>query len=234
MITDRKIFFQEEENHLSEAIRALRTNIYFETGEDNNVLIFTSSIPKEGKSTISSNFAISVAMSGKKVLLVDCDLRRPRVHTGFGIEVKYGFGDFLVGRKELEDVILRNVGNNLDLLPSNYITSNVTELFLTNKVKSAIEKFRNEYDLVILDTPPLMVATDAAILSEYADGVVYVIGYGMVSKKELITCKKILDRTKTKIIGGVVNKIDKSGFSYGSYGYYNSSHEYYTDYLKKA
>jgi len=232
METSRKIFFKDsQDGHLAEALRVIRSNIHFTTEKEKNVLVFTSTIPKEGKSTIAANYAMSVAISGKKVLLLDCDIRRPRAHTSFGVDVESGFGDVLMGRRDVDEVILKNVEKNLDILPSNHISHNVTELFLGKEMRNIIEVLKTRYDLIVLDTPPLMVATDAAILGEYSDGIVYIVGYNMVSKKELTICKKMLERSGSKIIGSVVNKIEKSGYSYGNYGYYNNSYSYYKDYI---
>ena len=232
-VVDRKIFFKDnQDSHLSESLRVLRTNIHFMEKKENRIVIFTSTIPKEGKSTLSANYAMSVAISGEKVLLVDCDIRRPRAHSSFGIEVEKGMGEILLGNEKAENVILKEVEKNLDILPSTHLNHNVTELFLGNKMKNLLLKLKEKYDLIVLDTPPLVISTDAVILSEYADGVVYICGYDMVSRKELLQAKKILDIAKANIYGMVINKIDKKGYSYGNYGYYNNNYSYYEEYIK--
>lgn len=229
----RKMFFnKEQDSHLAESLRILRTNLHFMEEKKNRIVIFTSTIPKEGKSTVSANYAMSVAMSGEKVLIVDCDIRRPRAHSSFGIEVNKGLGEILLEKENLEDVILKDIEPNLDILPSTHLNHNVTELFLGNRMKNLLLELRKRYDLIVLDTPPLVISTDAVILSEYSDGVVYVCGYDMVSKKQLIQSRKILDRAKANIYGVVVNKIDKNGYSYGNYGYYNYNYKYYDEYSK--
>lgn len=229
----RKMFFnKEQDSHLAESLRILRTNLHFMEEKKNRIVIFTSTIPKEGKSTVSANYAMSVAMSGEKVLIVDCDIRRPRAHSSFGIEINKGLGEILLEKENLEDVILKDIEPNLDILPSTHLNHNVTELFLGNRMKNLLLELRKRYDLIVLDTPPLVISTDAVILSEYSDGVVYVCGYDMVSKKQLIQSRKILDRAKANIYGVVVNKIDKDGYSYGNYGYYNYNYKYYDEYSK--
>lgn len=229
----RKMFFKgDQDSYLAESLRILRTNLHFMEEEKNRVVVVTSTIPREGKSTIAANYAMSVAMSGEKVLLIDCDIRRPRAHSSFGVNVKKGMGGVLLGKKKVEDVILKDIEKNLDILPSTHLNHNVTELFLGSKMKNLLKKLRGMYDLIVLDTPPLVVSTDAVILSEYANGVIYVCGYNMVSKKELIQSKKILDRAGANIYGIVVNKIDKNGYSYGNYGYYNYNHKYYKEYIE--
>ena len=231
--TQRKIFFKkDQDSHLAESLRVLRTNIHFMEEKENRIIVFTSTIPKEGKSLISANYAMSVAISGEKVLLIDCDLRRPRAHSSFGIKIDSGLGHVLLKEKNVEDVILKNIEENLDILPSKHIKQNVTELFLGNRMKNLLKELRKEYDLIVLDTPPLAIATDAAILSEYSDGLVYVCGYDMVSKKELIQARKLLDTAGANIYGVVVNKIAKKAYSYGNYGYYNNNYNYYKEYIK--
>ncbi|HAS80289.1 MAG TPA: capsular biosynthesis protein [Fusobacteriaceae bacterium] len=225
-------FNKEQDSHLAESLRILRTNLHFMEEKKNRIVIFTSTIPKEGKSTVSANYAMSVAMSGEKVLIVDCDIRRPRAHSSFGIEVNKGLGEILLEKESLEDVILKDIEPNLDILPSTHLNHNVTELFLGNRMKNLLLELRKRYDLIVLDTPPLVISTDAVILSEYSDGVVYVCGYDMVSKKQLVQSRKILDRAKANIYGVVVNKIDKDGYSYGNYGYYNYNYKYYDEYSK--
>ena len=228
------VFFDKDKEHIAEAIRMLRTNLYFTESKDRKVILVTSSIPKEGKSTVAANYALSVAISGEKVILVDCDIRRPRVVDSFGINIDSGFEQVLMGRKNLEDVILRDVEVNLDVLPSKSYGKNVTELFLGKKMSEIIEKLKEEYNLIVLDTPPLTVATDAALLSTYADGVVYVVGYNMVFKKELLSGKKLLDKAGANIYGVVVNKIDNSGYAVGNYGHYSSNYKYYDEYKKES
>lgn len=229
----RKMFFKgEEDSHLAESLRILRTNLHFMEEKKNRIVVFTSTVPKEGKSTVSANYAMSVAMSGEKVLLIDCDIRRPRAHSSFGIDVNKGLGGILLEKEKIEDVILKDIEPNLDILPSTHLNHNVTELFLGSKMKNLLLELRKKYDLIVLDTPPLVISTDAVILSEYSDGIVYVCGYDMVSKKQLIQSRKILERAGANIYGMVVNKIDKNGYSYGNYGYYNYNYKYYEEYTK--
>jgi len=229
-IGNRKIFFKrDEDSYLAESLRSLRTSIHFMEKRKNKVIIFTSTIPKEGKSTLSANYAVSAARSGEKVLLVDCDIRRPRAHESFGIDIKEGITEVILGEKKIEEVILKGVEENLDILPSKHFNQNATELFWGNKMKNLLLELRKKYDLIVLDAPPLIVSADAVILSEHADGVIYVCGYNMVSKNELAQSKKKLDRAGVNIYGVVINKVDKNGYSYDNYGYNN--YRYYEEYI---
>ncbi|WP_319204505.1 CpsD/CapB family tyrosine-protein kinase [uncultured Ilyobacter sp.] len=235
-MTERKLFFNlDGQGPIAESLRVLRTNIQFIDEKEKRTVVVTSSIPKEGKSFIAANYAMSEAIVGKKVLLIDCDLRRPRAHSSFGIDDHHGLGEVLLGEKSVEDAIVREVEENLDLLPTKHLEHNVTEVLQSKKMKSLLKELQESYDLVVIDTAPLMVATDAAILSRVSDGVIFVNGYDMVSKKELLYAKEMLSSAKANIYGMVVNKIDHSGYGYGykSHGYYNYNYKYYQDYIKE-
>lgn len=228
----RQIFFKDANNHeMNEALRVIRTNLHFlNEKEAARTVLVTSTTPKEGKSTIASNYAMSIAITGKKVLLVDCDIRRPRAHDSFGVSFTKGLDSVLAGECEVEDVILKDVEKNLDILPTRNVAHNVTELFLGDKMKGLLQDLKDKYNTVVLDTPPLIIASDAAILSKHCDGVVYVVAYDQVAKRELEFGKTMLNNAKANIYGFVVNKVDKNGLSYGNYGYYNNNYSYYKDY----
>ena len=225
------IFFKKDsDNYLLESFRVLRSNIHFLEKKTNKVIIFTSTIPNEGKTTISVNYAASIAITGKKVLFINCDIRRFRPLDRLKIKVTHGIESVLLGKKKLDEVIVKEVEENLDILPSKHLRRDITELFMGNRIKELLDELRENYDLIVLDTPPLTIATDAAILSEYADGVIYVCGYNMVTKEKMLRSKKILERAKAKIYGVVINKIDKKTYV-NEYGY--DEYNYYADYIKK-
>lgn len=235
MKTKRQLFFKDTTNHeMNEALRVIRTNLHFlNEKEMERTLLITSTTPKEGKSTIASNYAMSIAITGKKVLLIDCDIRRPRAHESFGITFERGLEAVLSGECGVEEVILKNIEENLDILPTRNVAHNVTELFLGDKMKTLLDKLKKEYNTIVLDTPPLIVASDAAILSKHCDGVVYIVAYDQVAKRELEFGKTMLENAKANIYGFVVNKVDKNGLSYGNYGYYNNNYSYYKDYYSE-
>lgn len=215
----------------NEALRVIRTNLHFLNRKNKGrIFLIASSVPKEGKTTVASNYAKSIAVTGKKVLLIDCDIRRPRAHESFGISFDKGLESFLSGEKMIEEIVLKNIENNLDIIPTRNLTNNITELFLGDRIKVLLESLKDNYNTIVIDTPPLIVASDAAILSEYCDGIIYVIGYDQVSKKELEFGKSILDNANANIYGFIVNRINKHGFLYGNYRYYNYNYSYYKDY----
>ncbi|MGL5124227.1 MAG: CpsD/CapB family tyrosine-protein kinase [Fusobacteriaceae bacterium] len=233
-VSIRNLFFKDTlDEQIAENFRLLRTNLHFIDNKPNRVVVVTSTIPKEGKSSIASNYAMSEAITGKKVLIIDCDIRRPRVHTTFGTKIEFGLSDVLTGKKEVEDVILKNIEKNLDLLPTKHLKHNITEIFLSKKMEETLEKLKPVYDIIILDTSPLTVVTDAVLLAEHADGIILVVGYGLVTKKELEYSNSLIKRSKANLYGVVMNKIDKSGYSCGNHGMYDYTHKYYDDYLNE-
>ena len=231
-MSKRGIFFVTDERpEITEAFRTLRTNLAFlREKHDGKTLLFTSSIPAEGKSTVASNYAASLAIAGRKTLIIDCDIRRPRAHESFGIKIEKGLECALTHDEPVKDLIMKDVLPNLDLLPTKNMKNNVTELFLRDKMKDIIGSIKDEYDTIILDTPPLAVASDAAILSRDVDGVVVVIGYDQVAERELKFTKEMLDNAGANIYGFIVNGVEKKAMSYGNYGYYTNNYAYYDEY----
>ena len=222
---------QDERPEITEAFRTLRTNLAFlREKHDGKTLLFTSSIPAEGKSTVASNYAASLAIAGRKTLIIDCDIRRPRAHESFGIKIEKGLECALTHDEPVKDLIMKDVLPNLDLLPTKNMKNNVTELFLRDKMKDIIGSIKDEYDTIILDTPPLAVASDAAILSRDVDGVVVVVGYDQVAERELKFTKEMLDNAGANIYGFIVNGVEKKAMSYGNYGYYTNYYSYYEEY----
>lgn len=233
----RKIFFNsvEQNTEMSEAFRTIRTNLSFlNSKEHGRKMVFTSSIPGEGKTSVASNYAASLAIAGRKTLLIDCDIRRPRANTGFGLDVQKGLDSLLKKEATTEEVIVEDVIPNLDIIPARYLNENVTELFLGDELSELLNQLEGKYNTIILDTPPLTVASDAAILSKYVDGVVVVVAYDLVAEKELKFTKEMLTNAGAHLYGFVVNRVDSTGLSYGNYGYYNNNYSYYKEYYKEG
>jgi len=229
----RKLFFKRDtDTPMAEAFRGLRTNLYFMNEEDKcHVVVFTSSIPKEGKTTVTANYAMSTAINGRKTLIVDCDIKRPRIDNVFDIKRSNdGLYGYLRGDVELSEAIVKSRYENLDILPTKGSTEYTTEMFHSRKFSEMVEKLKEEYDLIVLDTAPVGVAGEAGIIAQNAHGVVVVCGYDMINKKQLINTKKHLESAGAKIYGVVVNRIDRSGYSYGSYSYYTDYYKYYNEY----
>jgi capsular exopolysaccharide synthesis family protein len=211
---------------ISEAYRTLRTNIQFSSFEsDIKTILITSSGPSEGKTTTSGNLALTFAQSGKKVLLVDCDLRRPSVHKKFMISNQIGLSNLLINNLKLEDVAVNYI-DNLYILTSGTIPPNPAEMMGSKKMKAFIEEVREKFDYIILDTPPVIAVTDAQILSTMADGVLLVVSSGQAEKEAAERAKELLMNVKANILGVVLNKVEiNSRKSYGYYYYYGNDKE---------
>lgn len=213
-----------------EAFKMLRTNIDF-TGSDLKVICITSCTPNEGKSNVSFEVAKSYAQLGKKVLLVDADLRksvmRQRHKRG---KVRLGLVNYLVGKCVFEDALCETDVDNLHMIFSGPVPPNPSELLGSWKFAEMIQNAREEYDMVIVDTPPLGSVIDAAVVSKFCDGAVIVIAAGNVSYRFARKVKEQLDVAECRILGCVLNKVDLSGKSY--YGKYYGKYygQYYGNY----
>ncbi|MGL4358066.1 MAG: polysaccharide biosynthesis tyrosine autokinase [Cetobacterium sp.] len=215
---------------MNEAFRVIRTKLYFKNDKKTaRTMIITSSIPGEGKSTIALNYAESIAITGKKVLLIDCNIRKSNLRESFDISFDKGLETILLERGEVKNLILKNIRKNLDILPTKSMNFNVTDINLGDYIKILLNELKHEYNTIILDTSSLIIASDAAILSEHCDGIIYVVGYDQVSKRELEFGKAILDDAKANMYGFIVNGVEGNLSSCINYGYYNN-YSYYKDY----
>ncbi len=203
----------------SEAIRTLRTNLQF-TFVDNDVkvLLVTSSIPGEGKSFISANLSSAFALSNMKVLLIDCDLRKGRQNKIFDIKEEKGLSNLLLDDiKNYKKYVHKTEVDNLYVLPGGIVPPNPSELLISDKNNDLLQLLKKEYDLIILDCPPVNAVTDALALSSLADEVVIVSAYKKTPMDLLISTKKLLENSGAKIAGVVVNQMKQSKNKY----YYN-------------
>lgn len=219
------ITLKNPKSRTAEAFRTLRTNIQFSSlDKEFKSIVVTSSGAGEGKSTVLSNLAITMAESGKKVILVDCDFRKPSIHKKMGITNSVGLTNILVQDVKKEECIVTTTVNNLSILTSGPIPPNPAELIGTQKMKNFIEILKSEYDIVLIDAPPVLAVTDAQILATIADGVIFVASYGEAQKDALVDAKELIDKVGGKILGIVFNKVPEavSGY-YGKYykGYYD-------------
>jgi capsular exopolysaccharide synthesis family protein len=223
------IAFKNPKSRAAEAFRTLRTNIQY-SSLDNTIksLVVTSTGPNEGKSTIVSNLAITMAQSGKKVIVVDCDLRKPTVHKSFEISNTSGLTNVLVQDKKIEECIVTTKITNLYALSSGPTPPNPAELLGSKKLKHILNELSKVFDLVILDAPPVIAVTDAQILSTIVEGVLLVSSYGQTEKLGLLKSKELLDKVGAKILGVVMNKVPEKSESY-YYGRYYGTYYYEND-----
>lgn len=208
---------------ISEAYRTLRTNIEFSSFDEHiRVIMLTSAGPGEGKSTTAANLAVAFAQAGKKVLIMDADLRKPTLHHTFSKTNRWGLTNIIAGQAEVKEVISQTEINNLDLLASGPIPPNPSELLASKRMSALLEELKLIYDIIIVDTPPALAVTDAQIMSTKCDGVILVIDSGKVKREIALKVKMNLEYVNARILGAVLNNIDrKDGESYYYYYYGN-------------
>ena len=212
---------------VSEAFRGIRTALFFNNQQGNmKVIQVTSPIPGDGKSTIASNLAVSIAQSGRKVCLVDCDFRRPRVSKIFGVGSDVGLVQVISEKSKLEEAIQDSSIENLSVLSCGRRPANPAELLSSEKFQSIIAELRQKFDYVILDTPPVLVVSDPATVAPVADGVILTVRLRRNLKPIAIRASQMLHAMNANMIGVVVNGVGvgANGYGYGGYRYdsYNS------------
>ncbi len=206
---------------ISEAFRVLRTNLQFSSIDKQlKIISITSSDPGEGKTTIASNLAASVASTGSKVLLIDADLRKPRMQKVFLLENYKGLSNLLAENLPLESVINQTGMENLHVITSGPVPPNPAEILGSGRMKNFLSKAGSVYDMVFLDSPPVNTVADASILSPYVDGVILVVEAGTTPREAVIAAKQQLEKVKANIIGVVLNKAEQHGGGYYYYYYY--------------
>lgn len=205
---------------ISEQYRTIRTTINFSLpGEQMKTLLFTSASKEEGKSTTSANMAIVFAESGKKVLLVDADMRKPTLHHTFHLNNHVGLSNLLVGKGELEQSVRDSGIKNLELLTSGQIPHNPAELLDSPILDTVMAEMKARYDLIIFDSPPILSVTDSKILANKCDGTVLVVNTGKTEKQSALKARDSLSTAKAYIVGVVMNNYKLGKDHYYSYDY---------------
>ena len=208
---------KEPKSIAAESYRTLRTNIQYSSfDKEYKVIVITSSEPGEGKSTTAGNLALCMAQGDKKVILVDCDLRRPSLHKKFKVSNLAGLSDVMIGKSDLSTVLHR-YNKNLVLLTSGKIPPNPSEMLSSKAMENLLEKLRENFDYVILDTPPVQAVTDSQILSTKADGTILVVRAERTKKESVHNAINLLKKVNANIIGTVLNGTDLSRNKYQYY-----------------
>jgi capsular exopolysaccharide synthesis family protein len=207
----------------SESFRTLRTNLQFIEVDDNSrTFVLTSSMPGEGKSTTTANLALALADGGDTVLLVDADLRKPRVAEFMGLDGGVGLSDVLIGRAQLVDAVQRWADKSLYVLPSGQVPPNPSELLGSKAMATLIGELQAEFDWVLFDAPPLLPVTDAVVLSKHVGGVIMVASAGKTTRSQLESAVRLLETADSSLDGLVMTMVPTRGadaYGYGHYGY---------------
>lgn len=224
-LSQNLIVYHEPKSHAAEAFRALRTNIGF-AGIDNELktIAVTSPEPSDGKSTTACNLAISLAQIDKKVLLIECDLRKPKIHRNFRMGNDVGLTHILADMILEDQSVISYVKEvpeieNLFILTAGFTPPNPVEILSSQKFKNFLDLLKKAFDIIVIDTPPVAQLADAAVVSKVTDGVLLVIASGKTNVQAAIRAKQALLNINANILGVVLTKIDKRSGHY--YNYYN-------------
>jgi polysaccharide biosynthesis transport protein len=223
--------FHAPQSRISEGFRAVRTQTIFAVGGKNKVISITSANQSAGKSTLVSNLAVSLASSGLETLLIDCDMRRPRIDSIFGIEATLGLTDVIQRNADLADVVRAGPIDQLSIITTGQLPDNPAELLASEKFANWLASLREKFDYVILDCPPTLPVADPAIIAPLTDGVLFVATIDQESKPQSERASRILSSVNANILGVIVNRADEASdrYGYNSYGYENlNSSDYHT------
>lgn len=202
----------------------MRTNIQFSAiDEDLKIIMVTSAGQGEGKSTTTINLAVAYAQAEKKVLIIDADLRKPTLHHSFQVANRQGLTNVLTGQSELGSVIVSSELNNLDLIPSGPIPPNPSEILASRRMTTLLEQLSDEYDMILIDSPPTLAVTDSQVIATRCDGVILVIDQGKVKREVALKAKANLEHVKARILGVVLNNVNRDNGDVYYYYYYGGS-----------
>jgi capsular exopolysaccharide synthesis family protein len=229
---ERPIILQADpHNARAESFRALRTNLQFLEMDGGNSFVITSSLPSDGKSTTAVNLAIALADAGQRVALIDGDLRKPKVATYLSIEGGAGLTDVLIGRAKLDDVMLPWGDRPLHVLPAGKVPPNPSELLGSNQMTELLADLSARFDVVLLDSAPLLPVTDGAVLAKLTSGAILVVASGRTTTHQLDSAIDVLDTVGARVAGVVLTKVPTKGadaygygygYGYGGYGSYTA------------
>lgn len=216
--------------HFGESIRGIRTNVLFSSADGGAKLIaITSTAPGEGKTVVAANLAISLAAAGQRVLLIDGDMRRPKVHEFFRFNLEPGLSNVLVGNGKASEGVRKTQTPNLWAMPAGKHPPNPAELLGSKRFKEFLNSLGQHFDWIVIDSPPVMAVTDASVIAHQVSGVIFVVGSEMTSHRAAKAALEQLDAAKARYIGAVLNKVDlKRNAYYYSHYYRRQYSEYYT------
>lgn len=209
---------------ISESYRTLRTNIEFsQVDEELKVIMISSASPGEGKSTTAVNLAAAYANAGNKVLLIDADLRKPTIHYTFNLTNRVGLTCLLTGQNISEETARPTHIEGLSVITSGPTPPNPSELLASRKMRMLMEEWKRQYDVILLDTPPILAVTDAQIVAHLTDGTVMVLHSGKIKRDMVRKAKASLEHVNAKILGVVLNNVKREGAAGYYYNYYGKA-----------
>jgi len=213
---------------VAECLRAVRTNLLFMSPEKPlRTILVTSAGPQEGKTTTATSLAITMAKSGGRVLLVDADMRRPRIHRIFGVPSAAGLSSLILGEGTLADTVHATEVENLWVLPCGPVPPNPAELLHTGTFQRLVQEMGRTFDRVIIDSPPVGVVADSVVMSTHVDGTLMVLKAGKTDRLMASQAVRQIRDVKAFLVGAVLNDLDLSDQKYGQYSYYYQYGYYY-------
>jgi capsular exopolysaccharide synthesis family protein len=215
-------------SNFSEAFRAIRTNVLFSSAQEGSrSIVVTSTGPGEGKSMVAGNLAISLAQAGQRVLLIDADMRKPRAHDIFSISQEPGLSNVLVGNAKASESVRKSPVAGLWILPAGRVPPNPAELLGSQRFRDFVQSVKGHFDWVVIDSPPVMAVTDAALAAHGASGVLFVVGAEMTSRHAAKRALDQLEQAHAKFLGAVLNRVDLEHNAYYYSQYYRREYSSY-------
>ncbi len=214
---------------ISEAFRLVQANLKFKPmarGKSFTIMV-TSAMPGEGKSTIAANLALAFATDSTRAAVVSLDLRRPTFNAIFGRRMDKGITDYIIGDSSLEEIMVKEDGRSLTIIPSGTIPPNPSELVASKKVQQLMKHLSESFDVVVYDTPPLTLVAEALDLARAVDGIIFVVDTSTVSRSALRAMNELMGKKELAILGTVLNKVNRNGAPYHYFGYYPYAHYHY-------
>ena len=218
----------DPKNPAAEAYRVIRTSVQFaQAGKELKTIAITSCTPNEGKSMTIANLAIVLTQAGKSVLIMDCDMRNPTVHKNFNLSNKVGLSSCISMGTAVADAVQETAIEGLDALTAGVIPPNPSELLGSERMQNILQRAKEEYDYVLIDTPPVLPVTDSLVLGSMVDGLILVIDSGEIKVEMAREVKNQLVHAGANILGVVLNKVrsEHHGYGYGYYYYYGHDGE---------
>ncbi|PWC52999.1 protein tyrosine kinase [Azospirillum sp. TSO22-1] len=222
---------QRPRSALADSVRSLRTALHLsEDGQENRIILVTSSVPKEGKTFVSLCLALLFSKSDDRVLLIDGDVHRPRLHTALGLDGERGLTQVLANEATFDDVVQRGVGGSLDFLPAGRY-ANVAEIIQAPQIEALINALSERYTRIVIDSPPVLAVADARLLARFADRVIYLVRWNSTARDAVRNGVKLLRAAGVNLYGSVLSQVNQrkhARYGYGDYGqYYGRYREYY-------
>jgi succinoglycan biosynthesis transport protein ExoP len=221
----------EPRSHFIEAVHAMRISIELSSANP-KVILITSALPAEGKSTVAMSLAASSASSGKRTALLDCDLRQQSTSEAFGNKRQPGLSEFLRGTAELKDVIIKDLVTKIYMIPAGSLVPNAADLLMSQRMRDLIAELRGEFDYIVMDTPPLLAVVDALAVATVADKVLVIVEWGQTSRACISEAFKVLRPEAHRVAGIVLNKVDLNqlqGYGYRDGYHYRSVAKYFSN-----